>query len=402
MPQAADSSTPTAKPPLPPGFAALWGAVALDLVGFGIVLPILPVYAERFDAGPATAAMIVAAFSAAQFVAAPLWGRLSDRIGRRPVLIFALVGSTIGSLLTGLADVLWVLFAARVIDGASGTSHSVAQAAVADIVPAERRSRYLGLLGAAFGLGFVAGPVIGSLAALGSDRLPFFIAAGLSAINAGLAWRSVPETHTDRTREESGALRWWNGSGGRTGLSSLVLVALVTMTAFSGFEATLGLLLDRRYGLADSSIYGTFAVVGLGLVVVQTRVVGPVVESLGERRSLAMALLVTAGGMAVLTPDAAGWVCGVALALLVIGQGITSPALSSSVVSRAGAARGAALGMQQSAGALGRVIGPVAGGLLFEHAGVGWPYGAAAVLLVVAAMVAVRSTAPEQHSARGG
>lgn len=379
------------RPPLPPGFAALWGAVALDLVGFGIVLPILPVYAERFDAGPATAAMIVAAFSAAQFVAAPLWGRLSDRIGRRPVLIAALIGSTVGSLLTGLAGVLWLLFFARVIDGASGTSYSVAQAAVSDIAEPAQRPRLLGLLGAAFGVGFVAGPLIGSFAALGSDRLPFFIAAALSAINAVLAFRSVPETHTTMSAVATPSWRDQLRAASGAGLLSLVVVALVTMAAFSGFEGTLALLIDRRFGLESSSIYGTFAAIGLGLVVVQTRMVGPFVERLGEQRALVASLGVTAVGMAVLSPDATGWIFAIALALLVFGQGVTAPALSSLVVDRAGTARGAALGMQQSAGALGRVIGPAAGGLLFEHAGVGWPYGVAAVVLVAAVGLAARA-----------
>ncbi len=379
------------RPSLPAGFAALWGAVALDLIGFGIVLPILPVYAERFDAGPATAAMIVAAFSAAQFVAAPLWGRLSDRVGRRPVLIAALIGSTIGSLLTGLAGALWLLFFARVVDGASGTAYSVAQAAVSDIASPAARPRLLGLLGAAFGLGFVAGPIIGSVAALGSDRLPFFIAAALSAANAVLAYRSVPETHTGRSSQATPSWRGQLRAASAAGLLSLLLVALVTMTAFSAFEGTLALLLDARFELEASSIYGTFAVIGIGLVLVQTQVVGPTIDHLGEQRALMGSLMVTAAGMALLAPDAAGWIMGIALALLVLGQGVTSPALSSLVVDRAGDARGAALGMQQSAGALGRIIGPAAGGLLFEHVGIGWPYGVAAVLMAIAVGLAARA-----------
>ena len=170
----------------------VWVTVALDMVGFGIILPVLPLYAEEFGASPAVAAAVLAVFSAAQMVAAPLWGRLSDRVGRKPVLVAALVGSSLGSLVTGLAGALWVLFLGRVLDGASGSSYAVGQAAVADLAEPEDRPRLLGLLAAAFGVGFVAGPLIGSIAALGSRELPFFVAAALAAGNALVALVRLP------------------------------------------------------------------------------------------------------------------------------------------------------------------------------------------------------------------
>src|SRR5687768_15824024 len=179
---------------LPEGFGTIWSAVALDLVGFGIVLPILPLYAERFDASPATIGLLVASFSLAQFVFSPIWGRVSDRVGRKPVLVLSLAGTAVGSLLTGLAGSLWLLFAARILDGISGASVSVAQASVTDLAPPSERPRLLGLLGAAFGLGFVAGPAIGALAALGGPEVPFLVAAALAAVNAVVAAVRLPET----------------------------------------------------------------------------------------------------------------------------------------------------------------------------------------------------------------
>ncbi|HEX2041248.1 MAG TPA: MFS transporter, partial [Acidimicrobiales bacterium] len=181
--------------PLPPGFGTIWVCVALDLVGFGIVLPILPLYAERFGAEAVSATGLVAAFSAAQLVFSPVWGRVSDRVGRKPLLVLSLAGTAVGSLVTGLAGSLSVLFLGRVLDGISGASVSVAQAAVADIAPPEDRARLLGLLGAAFGLGFVAGPAIGGLAALGGPEVPFLLAAAIAAVNAVVAARRLPETH---------------------------------------------------------------------------------------------------------------------------------------------------------------------------------------------------------------
>src|SRR6266516_1101045 len=179
----------------PAGFGALWGCVLLDLIGFGIVLPILPLWAERFGARPGTIGALVATYSAFQLVCAPLWGRLSDRVGRKPVLVLSLVGTAAGSLLTGLASSMVLLFVGRAIDGMSGGSVAVAQAAVADVAEPSERPRLLGLIGAAFGLGFVAGPALGALAALGGPRAPFLVAAGLAACNAVVAVARLPETH---------------------------------------------------------------------------------------------------------------------------------------------------------------------------------------------------------------
>src|SRR5262245_59574981 len=159
--------------PVPKGYWTIWTTVALDLVGFGIIVPILGRYAERFGASGFTVGLLFASYSLAQLVCAPLLGRWSDRIGRKPVIVISLIGTAVGSFLTGAAGALWVVFAGRIVDGASGGSLSVAQAAVADIAPEEQRPGLLGMLGAAFGIGFVLGPAIGGLAALGGPHVPF-------------------------------------------------------------------------------------------------------------------------------------------------------------------------------------------------------------------------------------
>src|SRR4051794_5099364 len=160
-----------------------------------MVGPTLPLSARRFGAPAVTATALFAAFSAAQFVCAPILGRLSDRIGRKPVLLFSLAGTAIASLVTGLAGGVVVLFIGRIIDGASGASVSVAQAAVAAVAPREDRPHLRGALGAAFGLGLVAGPAIGALATLGDHRLPFLVAAVIAGVNAVIAFFRLPETH---------------------------------------------------------------------------------------------------------------------------------------------------------------------------------------------------------------
>ncbi|MEY2609989.1 MAG: hypothetical protein RLZZ128_638, partial [Actinomycetota bacterium] len=154
----------TERAPLPQGFFSIWITVALDLVGFGIVVPILGRYAERFGASGLQVGLLFASFSLAQLVFAPLLGRLSDRIGRKPVILISLLGTAVGSFVTGAAGALWVLFLGRILDGASGASVAVAQGAVTDVASPQERPRLLGLLGAAFGVGFVVGPALGGLA----------------------------------------------------------------------------------------------------------------------------------------------------------------------------------------------------------------------------------------------
>jgi len=392
----------------PPGFGIIWSTVALDLVGFGIIIPVLPLYAEDFGASPLMATSVLATFSAAQMVAAPLWGRLSDRIGRKPVLIAALVGSAVGSLVTGMAGVLWVLFLGRALDGASGSSYAVGQAAVADLAEPEDRPRLLGLLAAAFGLGFVVGPLIGSLAALGGRELPFFVAAGLAAVNAVVALVRLPSRPSTAVSDVGadggnavatrriGPIAALGDAG--AAMRRLALLALVGMMGFAGFESTFALLLDRRFPqLDDPSVYGLFASIGLVMVLVHTKVVGPANDRLGTRGALRASLLLVAAGMFVLATGGAWIGLAVALLLLVVGQGLFGPTLSAATVATVGTdARGAALGLQQSAGALGRIVGPLVAGLLFGRVAIGAPYLVSGALALVALLLVGRTADDEE------
>lgn len=378
--------------PLPEGFGTIWSAVALDLVGFGIVLPILPLYAERFDASPATVGLLVASFSLAQFVFSPIWGRVSDRVGRKPVLVLSLFGTAVGSLLTGLAGSLWLLFAARILDGISGASVSVAQAAVTDLAPPSQRPRLLGLLGAAFGLGFVAGPAIGALAALGGPHVPFLVAAALAFVNAVVAAFRLPETRFARASVAPGP-RTARRTPRTEGLRSYLLVAFVSLCAFSAFEATFALFGERRLGLRLASTGVVFTIIGVLIAIVNGGLVAPAVRRFGEPGTLRIGLVLNACGLAIL-PFVGSWLAlAPALVLLTTGQGLVTPTLSATVAGRVSDdRRGEALGAQQSAGGLARVVGPVAGGFAFEHLGVGAPYLGGVVLLLVGVVLLSRGS----------
>jgi multidrug resistance protein len=363
----------------------MWTTVALDLVGFGIVLPILPLYAERFGASPTTIGLLIASFSLAQLVFAPIWGRVSDRVGRKPVLVLSLAGTAVGSLLTGVAGSLWLLFAARIIDGVSGASVSVAQAAVADVAPPDQRPRLLGLLGAAFGVGFVVGPALGGLAALGGPEVPFFVAAAIAGLNAIVGARRLPETRPIGRAPDALAETVAETRTSRP-LALLVLVGFTTYVAFSGFEATFALLGEERFGLDEAAVGAVFAAVGLLHVLVQVRAVGPVTDRLGLAGALRGGLALQAVGLVFVSVDGGWATLIVGLAAITAGIGVVAPSLTSSVAQLAHVERrGAALGLQQSAGGLGRVVGPVVAGVLFDRIGVWSPYVAGAALVVIAA-----------------
>jgi MFS transporter, DHA1 family, tetracycline resistance protein len=393
----------------------LWTTVAVDLIGFGIVVPILPRYAQQFGVSATTIGFIFASFSVAQLLCAPLWGRLSDRVGRKPILIVSLFGTALGSVLTGLALGVPLLFLGRIIDGASGASVSVAQAAAADLAPPHQRARLMGLLGAAFGVGFVAGPAIGALGSLIGPNVPFFIAAAIAFVNALVALKRLPETatidrHHDTAAEDAEAIAaapTLDGPGivepahleravtvDRRGIVRLIIVAFVAMVGFSGFEATFALLGEDRFAFTQATTGAVFTVIGVALVVVQGGLVGKVNDALGETTTLRVGLMANAIGLAVLAVNG-GWATLVAaLALLVVGQGLLTPTLSSAVAGRAGAQRGQWLGWQQSAGGLARVIGPVAAGALFQYIGVGAPYVVGAALAFVALLALPTGRAP--------
>ncbi|HEX3393154.1 MAG TPA: MFS transporter [Acidimicrobiales bacterium] len=409
--------------PLPAGFGTIWSTVAIDLVGFGIILPVLPLYAERYGASPATIGLLLASFSIAQLLLAPVWGAVSDRVGRKPVLVLSLAGTAVGSLVTGLAGALPLLFVGRLLDGASGASVSVAQASAADLAGPGQRARLFGLLGAAFGVGFVAGPALGSLAALVDPRLPFFVAAALAGMNAVVATRRLPETnprHVSARAERPVAVADGIGAEGMggldpgaavdpdsdtsgerrspdgrrvavapgPGLTRLVVVGFGSLVAFSAFEATFALFGERRLGFGLASTGAVFTAIGLMLALVEGGLVHPAVRRLGEVRALRLALAVNAVGLVLLAAVHSWWVLVPALAALILGQGLATPSLTAATASVASESRrGGVLGLQQSAGGLARVVGPLLGGLAFQHIGIPAPYLGGAAIMVVCALV---------------
>jgi len=361
----------------PAGFGVIWSTVAIDQVGFGILIPVLALYAEDFGASPLTIGFLVATFASAQLITAPIGGRLSDRFGRKPIILVSLLGTAVGSLITGLAGAVWVLFLGRAVDGLSGASVTVSQAAITDIVAPEQRARLLGLLSAAFGFGFAAGPAIGGLAAsVGGARAPFFVAAGLATVNGVVAWFRLPETLPPEKRVDRDVTATapkpridWSRR-----LLRLFGIAAVSSTAFAMFTTTIPLLLERRAGLDEGGVGLVFACVGVGIMLASTFAVGPAVNAFGPRGVVRVGLMLNITGLLIMGPDWVWPAIVTSTAFLILGQSfLTGPqsALVSNTVD--GQVRGAAMGVNQASVGVGRVIGPITGGALFQL-GLAWPY----------------------------
>jgi len=383
--RASDVANKKPRTPMPAGFWPIWTTVALDLVGFGIVAPILGRYAKDFGANGLEVGLMFASFSVAQMIFAPVLGRVSDRVGRKPVIIVSLIGTAVGSFITGIGGAMWVLFVGRIIDGASGASVSVAQGAITDIAPPERRAQLLGMLGAAFGIGFVVGPALGGLAALGGPHIPFFLAGTIAAINAVAALIRLPETKT--TSAPAPKPRTKLDSARSPILVRYAIASVLGTLGFSGFEATFSLFGGERFNLTVGSSAMVFLFVGVILTVVQGGLIGRLTQRFGSRRLVRVGLPINAVGLIVLafTPNMQWAMLFAAMVLVSVGQGIVSPSATALVAEAAPAdRRGEALGYQQSAGAFARIAGPVIAGALFDNVGIGSPYLVGGVLFIAA------------------
>ena len=366
--------------------------VFIDLLGFGIIIPLLPFYAETFGAHAFTVAMLSTSFSLMQFIFAPIWGRLSDRIGRRPIIVFGLLGSCLSYLAFGLATSLTALFAARIFAGIAGANIPTAQAVVADVTTPENRAKGMGMIGAAFGLGFIFGPAIGGFLSRYGYATPGFFASALSLANFIAAWFLLPETLKPEHRaiERVGRIDALRAALARPHLPLLLLIGFLVVAAFSGFENTFALFAERKYGFHASTIGYIFAFIGIILVIVQGFLVGKTVKMLGEHHIVPISLAIVAIGLLMIPGVHSIPALLVANGVLAVGMGFNNPSLMS-LISRYTAAedQGGVLGLTQALSSLGRIVGPMWAGFAFDHIGIGAPYVSSAVVMGVACALAM-------------
>lgn len=380
--------------------AIIFFTVFIDLVGFGIVIPVLPLYTEHLGATAIQIGLITGIYSLMTFVFSPVMGKLSDRFGRRPVLLISIVGTAFGFVLMGLARTLWLLFAARALDGITGANISTAQAYIADVTPPEKRSKSMGLIGAAFGLGFIFGPAIGGLLSPISAAAPFYFAAALACVNAVLVFFFLPETVTAEMRAHPQVRQpareiFSHGRGGV--LAGIMTCYFLMITGFSMMTFGYALFTEHRFGFDARHNGYVFALIGVIAATIQGGLMGRLNDRFGEKTLVRVGLICMAVSM-LLLPQSSGVIVLLAVtSLLALGNSFATPTMSgllSQNVDRGW--QGRALGLMQSSGSLGRFIGPTLAGFLLaidqrnpaHHFGQ-TPFWTSAAILFVAFLVAL-------------
>lgn len=389
----APGTTP-AEPSLRPILPVLF-TVLLDLLGFGLVIPLLSYYAESFGADPFTVTLLMASYSVAQFVCAPLWGAWSDRIGRRPVMLLSIAGTALS--LAGFAaspSLLW-MFVFRTLNGAFAANISTAQAYVADMTTPENRARGMGLIGASFGVGFTLGPWWGGELAHFGLSAPIWAAAGLSAVNLAWAWRSLPESRPATRSQRTLDPRAWLRSLSHPVVGLVIAVTFLATFAFSMMEATFALVAEHAWSMNPMQVGRMFLLIGVIGVIIQGGLIGRLVKRFGESNLVTAGLCLNVAALGLLTLAAMPsgqetllrWA---GCAVLALGSSITNPSLSA-IISRGVHAdeQGAILGTNQSLAALARATAPATGGLLYRGWFAGGAFLAGAALIAAALPFAI-------------
>ncbi|MCR5875100.1 MFS transporter [Phenylobacterium sp. J426] len=403
-PEPEPTAEPTAAAPKPAPKAALpvmLLLVFLSLIGFGVVIPLLPFFAEVFEAEAWQVALLFSVFSAGQFLGELTWGRLSDRIGRRPVLLITIVGSALGYIGLAFAPGIWVAVAARAFAGFFSGNMSAIQGYIVDVSPPERLAGRLGLVGSAFGVGFVVGPAIGGLLArpeLGAAgfRPPLLLAAGACGLAVVGILAFVREFRTPGAA--AGPRR--NPLEGLKEVAGHPVLTLVFGTIFFGFFASsalwsvLGLWMDARFHWGPREVGFVMAMTGIAAALTQGMVAGVMVRRLGQGPTIAVGLVAAAVTTCAMAASPWGWLAAVLLVASVVGHAAWQPAaMAIASQSTTSDRQGAVLGAATASGSLSRVLGPLLGGVLFSKIGPWAPVFAAGLFMLPGAWLGWRAAA---------
>lgn len=357
------------------------------MIGFGIIIPILPFYIESFGGGGFSMGMLMSIFAAMQFVFAPVWGSLSDRIGRKPVLLLGILGNALAMLLMGLSNSLWLLFSSRALAGIlSSATQPTAMAFISDSTSEKDRGGGMGIIGAAMGIGMVLGPGLGGLLSGISLSTPFYLAAGLSLLAAVLAWLFLPESlspgkHT--VTSEKGRPQLYSLLEAMKGsLKFLLILAFLTSFALTNFESVFGLYAARRFNYDADTVGLVLTFIGLVSAIVQGALTGPATRKFGDENVVKASLIGSAVGFAILLM--AKNLPGVILtsAIFIFSNAMVRPGVSTLVSKRATTGQGVALGLSNSFMSLGRILGPLLAGFLLDI-NLSFPYMTGALLMLV-------------------
>jgi multidrug resistance protein len=383
--------------------------IFIDFAGFGLILPLLPFWAEHLGANPTEIGLILTIYALAQFIFTPILGALSDRYGRKPIIVGSLLIEAFSFALSGMAGSLVALLIARFIGGLGASNIGSAQAVVADVTPPEGRARGMGMIGAAIGLGFVVGPAIGGFLAPIGPAVPFWVAMAVALVNALLVIIFLPETHKVRGTSTTGSSDK-QGKGilptglGRllrnSAITRLIVINLLFTMAFTAMEAVYPLFSQHTFGWTAKENGYIFTYVGIIIVLMQGGLVGQLVKRFGERSLLIAGLVMLAIGLALLPWSTSLALMLVALGILSVGDGAVTPTTSALLsLTSPREVQGKVLGLAQGIAGLGRVVGPLVAGSIYALVGPGAPFVVGSALAVLAMLVALPSLSiPRQIS----
>jgi multidrug resistance protein len=369
----------------------------VDMIGFMIVLPLLPFYALKLNASAETVGWLIASFSIAQLLAAPVWGRLSDRYGRRPALLIGLSASALAYVVFGLATSVLLLLLSRVVQGAGGGTTGVAQAYVADTVEPADRARALGWLSAATSAGVMVGPALGSLAAHFGQAAPGMFAAALCIINVFFAWKWLPESRKKKASHPGASAprkplwhpAWTALRHPGIPVSRLLWIYGVGMIAFASMTSIMALYLGAKFGIDEKTIGYFFLYVGVLSVVMRSLLLGPIVDRIGETWAMRVGTVLLAVGLALYPMAGNLWSLAVVIPLIPVGTALLFPA-TTSLMSRYSepAELGTTMGVAQTFAGLARVMAPVLATVAFQRLGHSWPFFMAAGFVAMVGVMA--------------
>jgi len=388
--------------------SVLIATCCIDMIGFAIVLPLLPYYALRLKATPELIGLMTAAFSVAQLLASPYWGRFSDRYGRRPALLIGLSASAVAYVIFGMADALWLLFLSRLVQGAGGGTTAVAQAYVADTIKPGGRAKALGWLSAATSAGVAIGPTVGSLShAWFGPMAPGLVAAGLCLVNVAFAWRWLPESRkptppggaVTRRKPVLHAATEVLEHPARP-VSRLIWIYSVGMLAFASLTSVLALFLDAEFGVTEKTIGYFYSYVGALSFLMRSLLLGPIVERLGETRTMRYGTLCLVVGLLAYTIAPNVLALAIIIPLVPIGTALLFPS-TTALMSRAASKEdlGTTMGVAQTFAGMARVLAPLLATAAFQRVGHAAPFYFAAGTVALVGLMALRIEPIAMHTA---